>query len=150
MNDPFRFLFAVCQVGAEAALKTEISRRWPDFNLAFSRPGFATFKLPDNHKLAIDFDLGSTFARTYGFSLGNVHGKDGTQLADQLWEIVGEREIHHLHVWQRDSALPGEKGFVPGITPLANEIGDVVASRDPAGRSLKVNRTARSGQVVLD
>ena len=40
-----RFLFATCQLGAEGALKAEVARRC-DFRLAYSRPGFLTFKLP--------------------------------------------------------------------------------------------------------
>ena len=47
-----RFLFVACQAGAEAALKGEMARLWPTFRLAFSRPGFVTFKLPDGVRLA--------------------------------------------------------------------------------------------------
>ena len=43
------FLFVTCQAGAERAVKAELARRWPDFRLAFSRKGFLTFKLPEEH-----------------------------------------------------------------------------------------------------
>ena len=38
------FLFAVCQIDAEKVLKEELAREHPGFHLAFSRPGFLTFK----------------------------------------------------------------------------------------------------------
>ena len=75
------FLFVTCQIGAEQAVKGELARRWPGFRFAFSRPGFLTFKLPDEHGLADDFDLESVFARAYGFSLGSVTGQTSEELA---------------------------------------------------------------------
>ena len=53
----FRFLFVTCQVGAEKAVKGEVAQRWPEFRLAFSRPGFLTFKLPETQYLTPDFNL---------------------------------------------------------------------------------------------
>ena len=34
------FLFTVCQVGAEGALKNEVLRSHPELRFAYSRPGF--------------------------------------------------------------------------------------------------------------
>lgn len=68
------FLFATCQIGAEAAVKAELARRWPDVKPTYSRPGFLTFKLPG--RLPPGFDAASTFARCYGHSLGWVRGLD--------------------------------------------------------------------------
>ncbi len=56
---PPRFLFITCQVGAEAAVKEEIARRWPDFHIGYARPGFLTYKLPEGKYLTPDFRLGS-------------------------------------------------------------------------------------------
>lgn len=56
------------------AVKAEPAQRWPDLRLAFSRPGFLTFKLPEDHRLGADFQLESIFARAYAFSLGKVAG----------------------------------------------------------------------------
>lgn len=145
------FLFVVCQVGAEQALKNELAVTWPDFRLAFSRPGFLTFKLPPDHGLAADFDLRSVFARTYGFSLGRVEGPSAEQLAQETWALVegklAGRPIEQLHVWQRDALAPGEHGYEPGPTPLAEEIGDLLTKERP---ELRANRRARAGQQVLD
>ena len=104
MTDPPGFLFATCQVGAEPAVKSELARRWPDFHLAYSRPGFLTFKLPADHGLLGDFDLESVFARAYGFTLGKVNGNDLDGLARHAWRLYGERPLRRLHVWQRDTA----------------------------------------------
>jgi 23S rRNA (cytidine2498-2'-O)-methyltransferase len=126
------FLFVVCQVGAEPALKSELARRWPEIRLAFSRPGFVTFKLPPGHGLSGDFDLASVFARTCGFSLGKVTGDHAEAMADRVWQIAGDRPLDHLHVWQRDPAMPGDHDFEPGITPVADAVGRIIAARRPA------------------
>lgn len=149
-----RFLFTVCQVGAESALKTELAREWPEFRFAFSRPGFVTFKLPVDLRFAMDFDLRSTFARTYGFSLGKVSGSDAPSLASQTWNLAAKWKPEHLHVWQRDAAPPGERGFEPGITPLAHAIGHIIAAARPStvtiDDELPINNMAAARQLILD
>lgn len=163
MNSP-HFLFVVCQVGAEQALKGELALTWPDFRLAFSRPGFLTFKLPSELQLAADFDLRSVFARTYGFSLGRVEGPSAERLAIEAWKLAEGRQVDQLHVWQRDALAPGEHGYEPGPTPLADEVGELltrvsgsalaasVSGTAPAagGPDIRPNRRARAGQQVLD
>ncbi|MGA2062434.1 MAG: SAM-dependent methyltransferase [Thermoguttaceae bacterium] len=116
------FLFITCQIGAERAVKEELTQRWKDFRFAYSRPGFLTFKLPENHRLADDFDLHSIFARAYAFSLGKIQGKDQAEMAREAWELFGHRHAERIHVWPRDAAEPGEHGYQPGITPQAIEI----------------------------
>ena len=103
--DPPEFLFVVCQIGAERALKAEVARRWPAFHFAYSRPGFLTFKLPAGHDLPSDFDLRSVFARAHGFSLGKVSDSELPQRAQSFWKAAGAAPYEALHVWQRD-ALP--------------------------------------------
>ncbi len=110
------FLFVTCQAGAEGALKGELARRWPTFRFAYSRPGFVTFKLPDDHGLAEDFDLESTFARAYGFSLERVQGDSPDVMAEKIWRLVGDQPFEHLHVWPRDARPAGEHGYAPGFT----------------------------------
>src|SRR5690606_42156590 len=66
------FIFTTCQIGAELALKRELTRRYPGFKPAFARPGFVTFKLPPNHNLMLDWRLDAVFARCWGYSLGPV------------------------------------------------------------------------------
>lgn len=141
------FLFTACQIGAEPALKGEVAANWPDFRLAFSRPGFLTFKLPPDHGLAGDFDLKSVFARTYGFSLGRVEGTDAARLVEETWKLAEQGKFSQLHVWQRDALAPGEHGFEPGPTELADEVGRLLTANRP---QLPVNRRARPGEQVLD
>ncbi len=152
MNVP-HFLFVVCQVGAERALKNELACQRPEFRFAFSRPGFVTFRLPDDYCPRDDFDLQSVFARTFGFSLGKVEGQIAEQNAKSVWSMAADRKVDQFHVWQRDVGLPGEKGFEPGVTSLATEVGRVIAGHRPADmsdRSLPVNLVARSGDHVMD
>ncbi len=148
------YWFVVCQRGAEAALKQDALRLQPGFRFAFSRPGFVTFKLPSGHDLAEDFQLDSPFARTQGFSLGSIRGERAEAMADQLWQRFAPSDIEHLHVWQRDVALPGEGDFEPGVSVLARQVARRIAGQRPAAvfpdRALPVNLVARSGQRILD
>jgi 23S rRNA (cytidine2498-2'-O)-methyltransferase len=135
MVDEPRFLFVTCQVGAEAALKNEWKRQWPDFRFAYSRPGFLTFKLPTATP-GEDFDLRSIFARAHGFTIGKATGSTIAELAQRAREIVGERRFHTMHVWQRDTVPLGEHGFEPGPTPLGDEVNEMLRSpSDAAGHS---------------
>lgn len=149
-----KFLFVICQVGAEAALKGEMGRLWPDFRFAFSRPGFVTFKLPPNVRLADDFDSRCILARTSGFSLGRVTAERAETAAEELWKLTPDLAFDHLHVWQRDTALPGDESFEPDVTPLAEEVAGVIVAAprggNPTTASIPINQEARPGQRVLD
>ncbi len=159
------FLFLTCQIGAERAVKGEIARRWPAFRFAFSRPGFLTFKLPPKHGLADDFDLESVFSRAYGFSLGRVSPRAErseqeqdalqTALAAEIWQMCRRQTVQRIHVWQRDLAKPGERGFEPAVTPAAVEVHRLLYQHCPNPRSLSKTagdplHPARVEETVLD
>jgi 23S rRNA (cytidine2498-2'-O)-methyltransferase len=155
MPDRPRFLFVTCQVGAAAALKDELARRWPEFRLAYSRPGFLTFKLPDEHQLPADLDLQSVFARAYGFSLGKVTGQDAAELAQIAWNLYGGRPCRRIHAWQRDTAEAGQRGFEPSITPAALTAQAALRQSCPRPEMLAPGaddpkQPARRGEFVLD
>jgi 23S rRNA (cytidine2498-2'-O)-methyltransferase len=105
-------------------------------------------------RLAEDFDLGSVLARTSGFCLGKVRATVAESAVREAWELAGDEPYQQLHVWQRDLAVPGERGFEPGTTPLAEEIGRILAGTPPrraeSAPSLPVNGLARRGDRVLD
>lgn len=151
---PSRFIFAVCQVGAEHALKSEIARECPDFRFAFSRPGFVTFKSIHESELPEDFRLRSVFARSSGLSLGRVDGDDVGMNAAAIWDLIGAKRFDHLHIWQRDRAVPGDYEFEPGESEAAREAGNAIVAAQPDGDQttgpLPVNQVAVSGQRVLD
>ncbi|MCG8449662.1 MAG: hypothetical protein MI725_08790 [Pirellulales bacterium] len=137
---PPQFLFASCQCGAESALKHEVSKGPHKLRPAFSRPGFVTFKIGKPVQHSEQFQLPATFARCWGFSLGKVQGEFLAELARQAWQLSGVEEflateqIADLHVWQRDSAVPGERGFAPGPTCLALEAEQALRSCAPHER----------------
>lgn len=155
MPDRPQFLFVTCQVGAERAVKAELARQWPEFRPAFSRPGFLTFKLPEGHRLWADFDLGSVFARAYGFSLGKTTGDSTDDLARGVWEVCGSRPLRRIHAWQRDPVEPGDHDFEPSITPEAIQAARAIRRHCPRGEMLAqdaddLQRPARRGEFVLD
>jgi 23S rRNA (cytidine2498-2'-O)-methyltransferase len=157
---PSDFLFTVCQVGSEAALKQEVSRQYPGLRFSFSRPGFVTFRIPDGAARDREFAFHSTFARTWGFSLGKVAGIHPPQLARDFWTSLAEHDpanglagFGHLHVWQRDRALPGDFGFEPGSTPHAAASGDLILEHRPNPATpapLSLNQDAPLDDLVLD
>ncbi len=149
---PSRFVFVTVQSGAERALKNEIAREHPELKLAFSRPGFVTFRSLED--FADDFVLRSVFARTWGFSLGKVNGGDDSQRARAAWRLFGEElpddPIRHLHVWQRDCALPGDHGYDGAADELARSLGALLIENRPATSKPRiVDSAAAIGDLVL-
>jgi 23S rRNA (cytidine2498-2'-O)-methyltransferase len=152
------FLFAVCQPGAEGALKIDVARTQPALRFAFSRPGFVTFRADASSAAPAAVD--SPFARTSGRSLGRVAGVDDAALARAAWNALGAglaaetlTAARHLHVWPRERPLPGDDGFEPSLLAPAQEAADALQEARPvaaASRELAINETARDGDVVLD
>jgi 23S rRNA (cytidine2498-2'-O)-methyltransferase len=111
------FLFTTCQVGAEPALKAELAAQ--GLRLAFSRPGFVTFK--GDQPFGADLELHSVFARTYGLSLGKARAVNP---APEVLRFAREwvdaspssRGKLRLHVSERDLHVHGEEpmGFERG------------------------------------
>ena len=157
---PPQFLYTSCQCGAESALKQEIASGPLEMRPAFSRPGFVTFKLEQPPLNPKQFQLPATFARSWGFCLGKVQGDLLDAMAEQVWQAPGvsaflaAEQIVDLHVWQRDSAVPGEKGFKPGPTRLALEAEEAVrrhAPSEPLQEMPEVPRPpSRRNRWVLD
>jgi 23S rRNA (cytidine2498-2'-O)-methyltransferase len=158
---PARFLFAVVQAGAERALKNEVARERPKLKFAFSRPGFVTFRSPDDAATARrEPTLDCVFARTWGYSLGKIAGHaDDAQLARDAWRLVADglqrasSEIRHVHVWHREGALPGDEEYDSSRDELARAVGEVLLAQRAGtskGAPPFVNATAAAGDLVLD
>ncbi|TWT36405.1 putative 23S rRNA ribose 2'-O-ribose methyltransferase [Posidoniimonas corsicana] len=151
-----QYLFAACQAGAQNALKLEVERRAPDWRLAFSRPGFVTFKAPSPITLASEAIPRMTFARTRGLSLGKASGSDQLdELAAQVWDneqvrqLVADHGPVALHVWRRDEQVPGAGGFEPGRDELSALVRTGVSAAAPEG-ALHNPQTAPTDGAVLD
>ena len=125
-----KFLFVICQVGAESALKGEMSSAWPELRFAFSRPGFVTFKLPASLKLAVDFDPACTLAYG-GFSWERFKSNGPSwvhRLCGSWWTTC---PLIICTSGTRDAALPGDREFEPGNSPLAEEVGRIIRETLP-------------------
>lgn len=142
------FIFVVCQHGAEKALRSEVLANHPDLKLAFSRPGFVTFKA-GNASLAESFSLKSTLARTWGWSLGKCSSESSRELVAQITSDPQFSSCSHVHVWERDRALPGKNGFEPGVSPLATEVAAQVEAASGQA-ALAFNRVASVNDRVFD
>src|SRR5262245_15515280 len=103
-----QFVYMTCKAGAEAALKQENARTQPEWRLAFSRPGFLTFKQGGGAILG-DKELAErswTFAHAHGVSLGRLNGSQLAELVQNFWQhegvlaSVNEKAALDIHVWQ--------------------------------------------------
>ncbi len=155
-----QFLFTVCQVGAEAALKQEVARRQPSLRFAFSRAGFVTFRLPDAVSSDGGFGLTSVFARTWGWSLGKARGPGAEQLARAFWTTLDQHfspsrlaEFRHLHVWPRERVLPGDVDFGSDAIEPARTAGRLILQHWPHPETrleLALNEDAAPGEQIVD
>jgi len=155
-------MFVTCQVGAEPAVKAEVASQWPQSRFSFSRPGFLTFKLPAEIAESETPPLRSVFSRAVGWSLGKVEGANPEELAAAAWHLARERApgiaFNRLHVWPRDLAPAGHRGFEPGLTPESQAATDAlvrlalqadICSAVPAEETTLTAPTRR-GDRVLD
>ena len=151
MLTPTSFIYVCCQQGVESVVKAEVAKQHPGLSFAFSRPGFVTFKLASEGALPLKFSLTSTFARASGWSVGRAQSDDGAEIVKQIAATEAAAICDHLHVWQRDRAIPGQRGFEPGRTPLAKASAEQILAADVfSGRSVPVNKAARTDELVLD
>jgi 23S rRNA (cytidine2498-2'-O)-methyltransferase len=157
------FLFAPCQVGAETVFKAEIKRLFPLFRLSFSRPGFLTFKIPDDaDEMASRIINRSVFARTVARSLGKItvttpDNMDFNNIAAEIWSIAENHRlfVNRIHVFRRDMLPTGEKGFEPGLTPELQKLHHVLITHSPKPKFLGLHSgnafsPALSHETVLD
>jgi 23S rRNA (cytidine2498-2'-O)-methyltransferase len=152
---PARFLFAATQAGAERLLKNEVARDRPKLRFAFSRPGFVTFRIPDDSK---EPALDCVFARTWGHSLGKASAANDSLLTREAWRLIAtalpsaaSSELRHLHVWQRERALPGDDGYDAATAELERAVGAALLEQRPGPAwQPAVNVAAAQGELVLD
>jgi len=98
------FYFAIYKPECWGLLKREVATRYPELRLAFSRPGFATFKGPPQVAFAPWLALAS------GTSLGKAQLVDGqVQLGDWGDVSVAERTRFHWHFDPEQEAWRGEE-----------------------------------------
>lgn len=138
------FVFAVCQRGAESALKNEAARARPDLRAGYQRPGLVTFKGPPD---AAARTPAPVFARAWGASLGTAVDFDA--LAERL---AGEPALGvgpwHLHVFERDGARPGEAP--PALAVGARAAGVEQALRERLRETFRPAGFPAPGDVVVD
>jgi 23S rRNA (cytidine2498-2'-O)-methyltransferase len=154
MPVPVRFLFVCCQFGAEKTCKQELLTRYPGLRFAFSRPGFMTFKTTDPDIQPGKFQLVSTFARVWGWSIGKANNEDPHELAKAIGQQVstsaGTQPFTMLHCWQRDLAVPGSKGFEPGVSPVAATAADILFNTlQPQLPGLQLNGNCEPDELTL-
>jgi 23S rRNA (cytidine2498-2'-O)-methyltransferase len=143
-----QFVFAVCQRGAESVLKDEVARLHPTWRPAFSRAGFVTFKLPEG-EVAATTGVDAAFARASGLCLGRATGETDVARAKSVWQLAHGHAIAAVHVFERDRAKVGEKGFEPGPTERSRSVALAIATAKPS-KLPPTKLAAERGDLVLD
>ncbi len=171
-----QFVFLLCQHGTEPTLKARWLGENSRFRLAFSRPGLLTLKFNEAEKVPPKGVISSeSFAwpeppkpeppkseehrfsvpedwmiRLSGLAIGQIRGDRAEAMVDEALALSGF-DWDNLHVCQRDSDLPGLKGFEPGPNELCDEIGKIFADRfTAADKPIRLGGDAEFGQRVLD
>jgi len=145
-----QFLFVTCQDGAESAVKHELARKWPGFRLAYSRPGFLTFKIPADRQLSAGFDPGLVFARSHGVSLGKVTGTDSLAMAEAVWKLYGEGSCQQIHIWARKTDSPDNGIEQTGADQMLQAAQESVLATCPFPDRPGLDGPAQPGDMVLD
>lgn len=140
------FVFTVCQLDVERDLKREIGAKVPSLRAAFQRPGLVTWKSAGG-ELPLDYVLPSVLARAYGLSFGRAGNlEEACRVVDSI--APGERA--HLHVFPRDTVIPGEcdeTKRAPGLDDC-DAFRDALAS-NLGGRAFEA-RLPAEGELVVD
>jgi 23S rRNA (cytidine2498-2'-O)-methyltransferase len=142
-----------CHQGAEGPLKKDAAAQ--GWRLAFSRPGFVTFKHDSNNS---DLELLSgVFARTVSWSIGRVSASHTKDLASQIVSLVADaglkRPLDALHVWARDRLPAGEHSYEPGIEPLTSAVAEALEGELVAAGTIArpaTNQVLEIGDSCLD
>jgi 23S rRNA (cytidine2498-2'-O)-methyltransferase len=124
------FLFAVCQAGAEQALRDEVRREHPELRPAYGRPGFVTWK--SDRELPPDLVLRTVFARAYGLSVTKARAEAVPQRIAELKEQIGGAP--RVHLFLRDRRPPEEeeeRDVEAELAPLLRALGMPSAAGPP-------------------
>ena len=123
------FVFAVCQHGAELTLRQQLQKPPLPWKLSFSRPGFLTFKYPVRMAPWSEALPQIPWIRTSGHAFGAIEGQEALGMIDQMIEQYRELDWEAVHVWERDSGVPGDRRFEPGESLLAQELAGKLRER---------------------
>jgi 23S rRNA (cytidine2498-2'-O)-methyltransferase len=130
------YLFATCQPGVEPVLKQEVGAVLPESTLAFSRPGFVTFKLPPTQaSQAGAHPIPSMiFPRRAGLSIGRADGESIEALAKSVADSAERINAVAIHVWGRAEDLPrlrdADRERIAEAASAADAIRNVVGTGD--------------------
>jgi 23S rRNA (cytidine2498-2'-O)-methyltransferase len=139
------FIFVACHPWATRFCRAEIARIRPAWLPAFSRPGWLTFKVTE--PLPDRFDLPSTFARTWGFSIENLRASAPGELADAV-ERFRERfgPFDTMHFWDR--RWTSERRSVASESDAWETLANELARRTPGWSPRR--QSAMADARVLD
>ncbi len=143
----FPFAFAVCQLGAERAVKDELARLRPGYRPAFMRPGLVTWKCEP--RFQPHEDLPAVFARAYGASLGTVRSLAELTALLATLPFQGSAAPLRLHVFAREGHKPGASAVDSEATPDLDAVTQAILTTNPPGL-LVTGPAQRSGEWVLN
>ncbi len=148
-----QFALFTCQAGAELPLKRELAEAGARWVPAFSRPGVVTMKNTGEPLTSTSQLPPLVFARTKSLSIGRLTGEHLSDLVAEFWSLIASADLPDrkltLHVWERERQLPGDLGYEPHISPLAEQTHAALVAAAPEGRVFD-KPIARIGGLVVD
>ena len=149
------FLMMTCQYGTERFLKEEMLDRYHDLRAAFSRPGFVTFKTTSDWDVQRVGKIRSVFARYKGLSLGRTASDDTNHAATKVWDMASDLRIDRVHVFPRDTAVPGTDDFEPHVSRECVAFHNILVNNCPYREKLAAGADyalfpAEPKDIVLD
>ena len=145
------FYFVTCQPGAERLVKAHLATRSAQDKLAFSRPGFMTFKRPGAARL--DMPRPTPLARSFGVCFGQARGPDApaqalARLLDQVSALGYPTRDARLHASTRDAYTATE---APDSAPDPWRADAALRARLEASDGCPpTDGSPSAGQLVLD
>jgi 23S rRNA (cytidine2498-2'-O)-methyltransferase len=139
-----RFYFATCQVGAEKAVKSEITSEFPHLRFAFSRPGFITFKEENDQDPVIE-GTQSVFVRVWGSNIGQAKGEVALVA---LLKTIPPGSI--VHGFERDISVPGDERDDFVANDRINRLIERLKRSDDEFKNFRWNAVPKIGEEVFD
>lgn len=133
---PSEFVFATCVPTSNEWLKRDVTRLHPELRLAFSRPGFVSWK---GERLDMGFEIRSPIAITSGWGCGQA--KTIEQVGAKVVGLLNTLNTARIHVY--------------GLRPEdVSEVMGSVKALDvwfaSMGKEVTVNVAARARETVVD
>ena len=138
------FIFVTCQNGFESAVKEEVAAKLSGFRFAYSRPGFLTFKAPEDKPLTPAFDAAWLHAQCQRRSTAIKQVIMDAQVVVGVGNIYASESLFHAGIRPSTAARRLSR---PACARLVAAIKQVLTAAIAAGGSSLRDYVASDGEL---